>query len=195
METGEKMMTGEDSLRLITEMINKTKANIRQGSFHLLFWGWLIFVCSFSEYLLFRLTGWQNVWVVWLLTIPGVFVSFIYAYIHGRRSKVFTYADMIYMWIWIGFLITAIILFLILSDAIETVSPFILVIAGYATFMSGFIIKFRPLIIGGITFWIFTVISHFAGPGFAPLAMPLAVLTGYLLPGYLLKRKVGHDTI
>ena len=36
------MMTGEESLRIITEMINKTKVNIRQGSFHLLFWGWLI---------------------------------------------------------------------------------------------------------------------------------------------------------
>jgi hypothetical protein len=39
MENEEKMMTGEESLRIITEMINKTKFNIRQGSFHLLFWG------------------------------------------------------------------------------------------------------------------------------------------------------------
>ena len=52
MENEEKMMTGEESLRIITEMINKTKVNIRQGSFHLLFWGWLIFACSLSEYLL-----------------------------------------------------------------------------------------------------------------------------------------------
>ena len=43
METEEKMMTGEESLRIISEMINKTKVNIRQGSFHLLFWGWLVF--------------------------------------------------------------------------------------------------------------------------------------------------------
>src|ERR1035437_5567704 len=41
MENEEKMMTGEESLRIITEMINKTKVNISQGSFHLLFWGWL----------------------------------------------------------------------------------------------------------------------------------------------------------
>jgi hypothetical protein len=37
METNEKMMTGEESLRIITDMLNKTRVNIRQGSFHLLF--------------------------------------------------------------------------------------------------------------------------------------------------------------
>ena len=52
MENDEKMMTGEESLKIITEMINRTKVNIRQGSFHLLFWGWLITVCSLSEWLL-----------------------------------------------------------------------------------------------------------------------------------------------
>jgi hypothetical protein len=57
MENEEKMMSGEESLRIITEMINKTKVNIRQGSFHLLFWGWLIFACSMSEFLLMKFTG------------------------------------------------------------------------------------------------------------------------------------------
>ena len=55
MENEEKMMTGEESLRIITEMINKTKVNISQGSFHLLFWGWLIIICSLSEWLLTKL--------------------------------------------------------------------------------------------------------------------------------------------
>ncbi len=31
MENEEKMMTGEESLKIITEMINKTKVNIKQG--------------------------------------------------------------------------------------------------------------------------------------------------------------------
>jgi len=30
MENEEKMMSGEESLRIITEMINKTKVNVRQ---------------------------------------------------------------------------------------------------------------------------------------------------------------------
>jgi hypothetical protein len=195
MENNEKIMTGEESLRIITEMINKTKVNIRQGSFHLLFWGWLIFACSLSEYLLYKFTDFPNAWYVWLFVIPGVFVSMIYGFVTGRKTKVHTYADMLYMWTWIGFLIAAIVLFIVISERIESIAPYILILAGIPTFVSGFIIKFKPLIIGGSTFWILALVAQFAGLSVAPLAVPIAMLTGYLIPGYMLKRKVDHDTV
>jgi hypothetical protein len=195
MENEEKLMTGEESLRIITEMINKTKVNIRQGSFHLLFWGWLILICSLSEYLLYKFTDFQNGWYVWFFVIPGVFVSMIYGFVTGRKAKVHTYADMLYLWTWMGFFVSGIVLFILLSKNMGSVAPFILTLAAVPTFISGFIIKFRPLIAGGITFWILALVAHFAGPSVSPLAVPVAMLTGYLIPGYLLKRKVDHDTV
>jgi hypothetical protein len=119
----------------------------------------------------------------------------IYGFITGRKAKMHTYADMLYLWTWMGFLFAAIILFIILSKNMESVAPYILTLAAMPTFISGFIIKFRPLIIGGVTFWIFALIAHFAGPSVAPLAVPVAMLTGYLIPGYMLKRKVDHDQV
>jgi hypothetical protein len=195
MENEEKMMSGEESLRIITEMINKTKVNIRQGSFHLLFWGWLIFACSISEYLLMKFTGLTHPYYVWFFVIPGAFVSMIYGFVTGRKAKVHTYADMLYMWTWLGFLMTGIVLFIVHSKSLETVGPYILLLAGFPTFISGFIIKFRPLIIGGICFWIMAIVVTFAPPSIAPLGMPIAVMTGYLIPGYMLKNKVNHDTV
>jgi hypothetical protein len=195
MENEEKMMSGEESLRIITEMINKTKVNIRQGSFHLLFWGWLIFACSISEYLLMKFTGLIHPYYVWFFVIPGAFVSMIYGFVTGRKAKVHTYADMLYMWTWLGFLIAGIVLFIVHSKRLDTVGPYILLLAGFPTFVSGFIIKFRPLIIGGICFWVMAIIVTFAGPSVAPLGMPIAVLTGYLIPGYMLKYKAGHDKV
>jgi len=195
MENKEKFMTGEESLKIITDMINKTKVNIRQGSFHLLFWGWLIFACSLSEYLLWKFTDYATPWYVWFFMVPGVMVSMIYGFTTGRKAKVHTYADMLYMWTWMGFLAAAIVLFVIVSKHMETVAPFILTLAAMPTFISGFIIKFKPLIFGGITFWILALIAHFAGPSVAPLAVPVAMLTGYLIPGYLLRKRVGHDTL
>jgi hypothetical protein len=188
-------MTGEESLKIITDMINKTKVNIRQGSFHLLFWGWLIFFCSLAAYLLLKFTSIANPWNVWFLTIPGVFVSFIYGFMKGRKEKVHTYAEILYTWTWVGFTFAAIVLFILLAKKMESVAPFILTLAALPTFISGFIIKFKPLIFGGITFWIFALVAQFAGPSVAPLAVPVAMLTGYLIPGYLLKRKVDHDTV
>jgi hypothetical protein len=195
METEKKMMSGEESLRIISEMINKTKVNIRQGSFHLLFWGWLIFVCSLSEYLLMKLTEFTHPFYVWFFVIPGVFVSMIYGFVTGRKAKVHTYADMLYMWTWIGFLIAATVLFIVQSNSLDNVALYILILAGFPTFVSGFIIKFRPLIFGGLCFWVFALVVNFAGPSIAPLGMPVAVLTGYLIPGYMLKNKVNHDTV
>jgi hypothetical protein len=195
METKEKMMSGEESLRIITEMINKTKVNIRQGSFHLLFWGWLIFTCSLSEYLLMKLTDINHPYYIWFFVIPGVFVSMIYGFVTGRKETFHTYADRLYMWTWIGFLIAAIVLFIVQSKRLDMVAPYILILAGFPTFVSGFIIKFRPLIFGGVCFWIIALVISFAGPNVAPLGMPAAVLTGYLIPGYMLRNKVSHDKV
>jgi hypothetical protein len=195
MEPEEKVMTGEESLRIISDMITKTKVNIRQGIFHLLFWGWLIIACSLGEYFLYKFTDFPNPWYVWLLVIPGSFVSFIYGYVKGKRSQFHTYADMLYMWTWIGFFIAAVVLFILISENMASVAPFILTLAAIPTFISGFIIRFRPLIIGGITFWIFALVAHFAGPTFGPLAVPAAMMTGYLVPGYLLKKKDGYDKV
>jgi hypothetical protein len=195
MEAEEKVLTGEESLKIISDMINKTRVNIRQGIFHFLFWGWLIFFCSLSEYLLWKFTEIPNPWYVWLLVIPGSFVSFIYGFVKGRKSPFHTYADMLYMWTWIGFFIAAIVLFVVMSENMAEVGPYILILAAVPTFISGFIIRFRPLIIGAITFWIFALIGGFAGPAISPLAIPAAMLTGYLIPGYMLKRKYGHGTI
>jgi hypothetical protein len=195
MENDEKMMTGEESLKIITEMINRTKVNIRQGSFHLLFWGWLITVCSLSEWLITNLTHYAHPYYVWILVIPGAFVSMIYGAVTGRKAKVHTYADVLYMWTWIGFLFAAIVLFIVQSDRMENITPYILLLAGFPTFLSGFIVKFKPLIAGGICFWVIAILVHFAGPSLALLGTPVAMLTGYLIPGYMLRNKVNHDTV
>jgi hypothetical protein len=195
MENDEKVMTGEDSLRIITEMINKTKTNIRQGSFHLIFWGWLILLCSLGQYLLSEFTGFQTPWRIWLLVFPGIFVSMFYGWKNGRKLHVHTYADTIYLFTWTGFVIVALILMLFLHNNGEMMPQFILLITGLPTFISGFIVKFRPLILGGIAFWILSLVAYFVGPAIAPVIVPIAMLTGYLIPGYMLRRKDSHDSI
>ena len=195
MEQEEKVMTGEESLKIITEMINKTKISISQGSFHLLFWGWLIFICSLSEYFLYRFTDFTNAWYVWFFVIPGVFVSMIYGFVKGKKATIHTYAEMVYMWIWLAFAFTIAILFIIHGKEMASVDKYILMLAGLPTFISGSVLKFKPLIMGGIAFWIFALVANFSGPDISGLCMPVAIVTGYLIPGYMLKKKDSHDTI
>jgi hypothetical protein len=195
MENEEKQMTGEESLKIITDMISRTKTNIRQSSFHLLFWGWLIFFCSLTEYLLIKLTDFANPWYVWYFVIPGAVVSMVYGFTKGRKEHVWTYATMLYVWNWVGFLLAATVLFFIVKDSIELYAPLILTLASLPVLFSGCILKFRPLIIGSASFLVFALVARFAGPDISSLAVPAAMLTGYLIPGYMLKRKNGHDSV
>ncbi len=195
MENNEKLMTGEESLKIITDMINKTKTNIRQSSFHLLLWGWLIFFCSLSDYLLWKFTEFASPWYVWYFVIPGVIVSLAYGFIKGRKERAWTYATMLYVWCWIGFMFSALFLFIIEWRSMQSIAPLILTLAAMPTLFSGCILKFRPLIIGAATFLILALVAHFGGPEIAPLAVPVAMLTGYLIPGYMLKKRYDYDTV
>ena len=189
MENRETTLSSEKSLEIISEMINRTKMNIRHGAFHLLFWGWLVALLSLSEYFLDRFTTFGHPWWVWGLTIPGIFVSMIYGYRQGSRQAVQSYTERIYKWIWLAFIVALSTLFVFLgvNEMMHKVGPFILLFAAFAVFLSGIVIKFKPLIFGAICIWVFSVFGIFAGPSIAPLAVPAAVITGYLVPGYMLK--------
>jgi len=195
MENDGKIASGEESLRIITEMINKTQTNVAQSSFHLLFWGWLVFACSLVQFILSYFTDYHQGWYVWFLTIPGMFISFIYGYVKGKRAVIHTYAEKLSMWTWYGFTISIIILFILHGKSMDDVSKYILMLIGLPVFLSGFILRFRPLTYGGFAFWICAITAHFGGPLVAGLSMPVAIVLGYLIPGYLLKRRNSHDAV
>ena len=187
-------LSQQESLSIITSMINQAKSNVDQSSFHLLLWGWIIFTASLGHFVLLKFTSIENTHYAWLLVIPGAFTSFIYGWRTGSRKKVSTYADRIYMWIWVAFFIVFTIMFTLFSGMRGEINPLILLFAGYATFLSGQVLKFKPLIFGGILFWIFAVLAYLVQNEYSLLITALSVLTGYLIPGYLLKAKVKDVT-
>lgn len=185
----------EESVDLISKMLSRAKLNVEQGSFHMILWGWLISAISLCHFLLLKFTDMQNPYIIWWLTAIGGVVSMVYGYRKGSRASVRTYAGHVHMWVWLGFLISGIVLFIFLLDRPWLIGGYILILAGYATFLSGIIIKFSPMIAGGILFWLFALAAHFLDTENALLINAVAVLTGYLVPGYLLKRKVKNGNV
>jgi hypothetical protein len=49
--------------------------------------------------------------------------------------------------------------------------------------------RFRPLIFGGVLFWVLGAVSYFVDMQTMALLYIAAMLFGYLVPGYLLKRQ------
>jgi hypothetical protein len=56
-----------------------------------------------------------------------------------------------------------------------------------ATFISGTVIRFKPLIAGGILFGAVSVASIFVPPLSQLLLVAISLVLGFLIPGYLLK--------
>jgi hypothetical protein len=58
---------------------------------------------------------------------------------------------------------------------------------GTATTITGVLIKFKPVIIGGIAFFLFSIASAFVQNENTLLIMGAAIIFCYMIPGYFLK--------
>ena len=65
--------------------------------------------------------------------------------------------------------------------------PLMLLVAGLATTTTGLVIKFRPLILGGMSFFIFSIATTFVTNEYLALVVGAAIICGYLIPGYMLR--------
>ena len=184
-------LSGNQSLEIITAMINTAKGDIGQSSFHFLLWGWVILIANLGHYLLQEVAHYEAPFLVWLITIPAAIASFIYGYRRGRSAKVQSHFSRIYVYTWLAFAISLVIalVFLASEERQYILNPMILILAAFATFITGISLKFKPLIIGSILFWIFAIVSLIIYNPYQYLISALAVLTGYLIPGYMIRKK------
>ena len=75
------------------------------------------------------------------------------------------------------------------DDYYRMISPGFLVLYGIPTFLSGIILRFRPLIIGGISCWLLSVLVIFVDFSYQMLFLSAAMLIAWIIPGYMLRSK------
>ena len=67
--------------------------------------------------------------------------------------------------------------------------PFYILMYAIGTFVSGGILKFKPLQWGGTACWVLAVIATYVTYESQILLTAAAILVSYLIPGYLLRSK------
>lgn len=182
-------LSHEQSLAIITSMISTAKGNFKQNSFYFLFWGWIIAIASLGHFYLAAYTDFEAPYVVWLVTIPGWIISMIWGYQQAKKEVVKTYSDTLVLWTWIANTICIVIVIFSGTYINFQITPIILIFAGFATFTTGMIIRYKPLILGGSSFWVAAPIAFAVGGVYVHLITAVAILVGYLIPGYMLKNK------
>jgi hypothetical protein len=199
MENQEKQMTPEESLNLIGEVISNTRNNLKTDSFFFLLWGWLIIGASLIETLILwnagRMNEWGNVGLQsaldWFgLVIIGWIIQFFYIkkqYVK-RGYKTFFGKVISYLWIISGCTIFLMVYLAMVRH--ESPEPYILAAISIPTVITGVMIRFRPLIIGGVLFILFAILAVNVQTDYIRSAVTaLALICGYLVPGYLLRMK------
>jgi hypothetical protein len=181
----EQAMTPEQSLRLIESMIGQAKKSFSRTSFYFLLWGVLLID------LLREAPEGLGLGLPWgVAGLLGGIISSVRGAREGKRQHVTNPMDRIIGWLWSSFVITMLIVIICNVLAHRDPGATITLLTGIPTFMTGQIMRFRPLIIGGILFWVAGILMHLTAD---PLALTLlycgAMLFGYIVPGFMLKRQ------
>ncbi len=189
----------QDSLRVIHEMIENSKAKISDNGFFYLLWGWLVLIASLSNFILLKI-GFEQAWLPWpILMIGGGIISVIAGYRIGKKAKVITFFDKAIIYLWYGFVVTLIIILVTANFgrmSWTVTNTLIIALYGLGTFVSGGILKFRPLIFGGIFCWIISLVTLFIPELYSLLMVALSIIVAYLIPGYMLKaREKNHSYV
>jgi hypothetical protein len=188
MNQEKEILTPQESLDVITSMIRQAKGKMKKSSFYFLLWGWTIVIANLGVYVMLKFTSSTNPFLFFGVTIPAAIISVVYGAREERSASAPTLLDQINKWLWIGFGITCFILALFGNRIGWQINPVIITMCAVPTYVSGVMLRFKPLMFGGIAFWILGIISFLAPKELQFLLAAVAVILGYLVPGYLLKR-------
>jgi predicted neutral ceramidase superfamily lipid hydrolase len=183
----ETSLNPQQSLNLIAEVISQTRQNLKQHGFIFLLWGWLLAIASILRFLLQTQTDFKFYFAPFpVLAALGIITTVSY-YSRSYRQTNETHLNYFIKSMWIvlaaGFIITVFV------SVYQKVEPFTytLIIAGVGTLVTGMVMKFRPLLLGGIFFLASAVSSVFLPDVYKVLLHGVAIIIGYIIPGYLLK--------
>lgn len=185
----EKPLSEEESLRIITQMINKAKNDYEESGISALLWGAVITVCSIVSFVgaYFHVHSLNKVW--WL-TLVAVGFQIIYSVRKHRKRKFKTYNEDAMGGIWISFGVAMFLFtYFVNSGRVDNANTLFLITYGIPTFATGFTRRFTPMIIGGIICWISAILNIYTPAPYNILYNAVAAQTAWFIPGLILRKR------
>jgi hypothetical protein len=185
----EKSLTEQESLALITSMINKAKCDYEDTGVSALMWGTIVIFCSLATF-----TGYYQDWpwvgYIWFLTLIAIIPQIIIAVRESKRKRVRSYNDSAVSGIWISFGIAiGLFSFFVSYFQIQHAECAYMIFYGIPTFSTGLANQFRPMIYGGIGCWVFALISMHVPFPFTMLLTAGAAIVAWFIPGLILRKR------
>jgi hypothetical protein len=198
----EQDFSGEESLAIIQSMINKVRNRFSEDGHLYLIWGWVVLICSLAQFVLDHFVHYAQSYYVWM----GCWLTFIYQVIYiikkRRKKTVSTYTDDIIKYVWIGFLVNMVLVGVVgialNNEYNSATNAFFLILYATPIFLCGVILRFTPLVMGGICCWTLSVLSFYIPEEYKILLISAAMIMAWIIPGYMLRiryRKANADQV
>jgi hypothetical protein len=190
----DKQLNPQESLQLIEDMINKVKNRFSEDGFQYILWGWVVFGCSVLQFVLLEFVKYEKHYFAWSFIWIAVVIQTVYVWKRNKQKVVKTYTDEIIFYIWLSYLIMAFLYSYLIGqiagvDYYRHITPIMLAAYGMPVFLSGIVLRFKPLIIGGIGCWLLTPLSLYLSFEYRLLMPAVAMLIAWIIPGHLLRSK------
>ena len=184
----------KQSLKVIMEMIQVSKKKLRNDGILLLVWGYaasLPSLISYCKEILFLPNR-----VMYFLkfvdpVLPLLALAFTIYYIYNERKKVTTYIGSSLRYVWISLFFCLVLTNLILFNVIEKVNftlqhPIFMVFLAFAVVVTGIILRFKLIILGGIFFGLLAYWCSFLDLHHQIFLEGIAWLVALVIPGHIL---------
>lgn len=184
----ERTLLPQESLALIADAIRKTKENFRENSRFFLLWGWLIAAASLGFFLLRQYTETRFFFLPFpVMSVAGIVTTVVWYTRSRAKAPTETYLGYFFNRLWLVLRVSFILVVFVSVSRGWTPFLYTMVIGGIGTLVTGLAMRFRPLVWGGALFFVAVVVGVYLPTSGLPLLNGLAMIGGYLIPGYLLK--------
>lgn len=199
MKTADKDFDPEESLAIIRTMIEATKASIKDSSHYFLLWGWATMIGCIIQYVLLNIVHYKHHYYAWFITLVALVIHFVFIIRDSKTESVKTYISQAnsYLWMAIGFS------FMVLAFIFSRIGwqysfPFYILFYGLGTSVSGALLQFKPMVLGGASCFVFAAVAAYIPYDLQILLTAFAILVSYIIPGYLLRlrhRQVNYNSL
>jgi hypothetical protein len=194
-QSNEDYIDEKQSLRVIREMIQVSHKSIRNDGILFIVWGWISFInYFFLSYLPgVYITTHQIMEIVRTLSVllPLLGLAYTLYYILKQRKKVQTYIGISIRYVWFSLFISMVMINLILFNINHSINfelqhPIFMVLIAFAITVTGGILRYKMIIIGGIIFGILAVIASHLKLQEQLLVEAIAWAIAFIIPGHIL---------
>ena len=196
-KTGQESFDEVQSLHVIREMIAVSRKKIRHDGILFIVWGWIGFLNYWIGF--YQATVVHTYRVGQLFKYGGIILplaGFIFTaiYLYRQRNRVTTYIGISLRYVWSSLVVCMVLINLIQNNVLHKITfefqhPLFMVLIAFAIVVTGGILRYRLIIIGGIVFGLLAYLSSYLPLRQQLLAEAIGWLIAFIIPGHILYSK------